>query len=51
MGNKNPLIGARVPPVDERRIRQLVDEGKFCTASDFIRKAVSEKLAKVEAAA
>jgi len=37
-------MGARVPPKDLERIKELVRAGEFTTPSDFIRRAISEKL-------
>jgi len=50
MGHINPQVGARLPPADVKKIESLVEAGRFNSASDFVRRAVAEKLEKVEAA-
>jgi len=46
MPTQNPQMGARIPPRDFERIQELVRSGEFASPSDFIRRAVSEKLAR-----
>ena len=46
MRSENPQVGVRLPPTDDKKIEELVEKGKFLNRSDFIRRAISEKLAR-----
>jgi len=35
-----------MPPADLKKIERLVEAGRFNSASDFVRRAVAEKLEK-----
>jgi Arc/MetJ-type ribon-helix-helix transcriptional regulator len=46
----NPCVGARIPPEDVSRTEELVRKGRYLNISDFIRRAVREKLDREETA-